>query len=457
MENELLTSNKINTQKIGLTFLKYVSMNIISTIAISLYILIDTMFIANTIGKDGVTAVNIVIPFFSLLNGTGAMLAIGGSTRFSIANGAGDKDIADRIFTEIILLVVGIGSIYMILGLAIPEQICRLLGADDQIVGLAASYMRGISIFSIPFMSIHILCAFTRNDNAPNLAMIAVVCGCLFNILFDWVVMGPCNANIFWASFITGFSAIIATGILSIRLILKKSNFTLVKPKMHWSDVGFVFATGFPSLINELASGLVATIYNILLYNLAGNNAINAYGVISNLSLVIAGFCNGIAQGTQPIFSYNYGAGNQKNINKTFLYGAISTMSVALISYLALYLGSDFFIGLFNKEGVEEIFVLGKEAITLHDFSFFGFAASTLIMSLYSSTGKQKYSFIMSLLRGLILPIPLAFGLSHLLGLTGIWITMPITETTTIIVGLIFLFFWFKGMKKKSNFNQLAD
>lgn len=435
--------------RVGKTFVKFVSANILSMLAMSFYILADTMFIANGVGSDGLTALNIVLPFYSILNGTGLILGMGGATRYSIARGAGDDRIADRIFTEVFIIGCAFGLIYTVLGLAIPEQICRMLGADDSVIGLAVTYLRSLSICNLPFVVNHIILAFVRNDNSPRLAMTAVIGSSLFNILFDWMLIYPCDLGIFGASFATGFSSVVSIVIASLHFVLKKNNFKLVKPKFVWADISFSLAAGFPSLINELANGIVIFVFNTLLYKLGGNVAINAFSVVANLSLVAVFTFNGVAQGTQPLLSYYYGASNRKNIYKTFVYAIVTVIGLAVTFYMSFYFARDFFIGLFNKDNSEEMLVLAREAVKLYDIAFFGSSLNIVCMALFSSCGRQAFSFILSLMRGLFMPVGYAFAFAHLWQITGIWIAVPVSEFTTLVVGMMLLVLWFGYMRKK--------
>lgn len=446
MENTIKTS-------VGKSFFKFISLNILSSFVFSFYILADVLFVANGVGGDGLTALNIILPFFALLNGTGIILGIGGATRYSTSKGAGKDDLSKRIFTQVFIIGCFMGAIYTLAGTLFPSQIARLLGADDQIIELATTYLRSIAIFGLPFVINHILIAFVKNDDAPKLAMFAVVFSSLFNILFDWVAIYPCKMGIFGAGFVTGLSSVVSILIMCTHFIRKKNKFFFIKPRFYWSDIKFALAAGFPSMINEMSNGIVILVFNNLIYSLAGNAGINAYSVVANISLVAAGTFTGISQGVQPLFSYNYGANKPKNINKLFAYSIIVAVCLSVAFFIGFYFAREPIIKLFNKEGVEEITVLAKQAVTLYNIMFFASGINIVIMTLFASCGKPFSSITISLLRGLILPISFSFLMAHLWELTGIWLTMPVGEFVTLLVAIVLMIgssFLRKRRKQKS-------
>lgn len=438
----MLQDDRIN--KIGKSFAKFVSLNILSMLAMSFYILADTIFVANIpdIGANCLTALQIVLPFFSLLNGVGVLLGVGGATLYSVAKGAGDEVRSSRIFTQVMIIGSSLGGIFTILGLSIPEQIVTLLGAKGDIVPLAVTYLRALSICNLPFVVNHIMLAFVRNDDAPRLAMTAVVVSSLFNVLLDWILIFPCGLGIFGASFATGLSSVVSLLVMSLHFISKKNNFKFQLPSFHWRDIKFTLSSGLPSMIAELSNGTVILVFNMLILSIGGESggvAINAYSVTANLSLIAMFTFNGISQGTQPLFSINYGADKQSNVNKILLYGCVTAIGVATLYYISFYFGRESLIKLFNNSGSEEMASLASEAIVLYNIAYFAAALNIVATALFATNARPAFSFIISLLRGLILPVGLAFILSSQLGLTGIWLTMPIAEFATLAVTIAFV------------------
>lgn len=431
-----------NLQQRSLTksLARYVSLNVLSMLGMSAYILADTFFIANNVGNNGVTALNIVLPFFSLLNGTGMILGVGGATRYSQARGAGDKEKADRIFTEVSIIAGVIGAIWMILGTVGARWVCSILGADETIIDTATEYLRGVSYFAIPFTYNHVMQCFVRNDGAPTLAMCGLLSSSFGNVIMDYVLMYPLGLGMFGAAFATGFSSVVSLSVMSLHFIRRKNQFKFVRPTFKREDISFTLKTGLPSFITEMSNGIVVLFFNMVIYSIAGNVGISAYGVVANLALV-AMFCfNGVGQGIQPIVSYNYGAKERKNVKSSLFFGLIVAFSLGAIFYIAFFFGRGWLVKIFNKDNVEQMTLLGKQGIVLYCIAFFASGINLVSASFFASVGKQMFSFAVSISRGMLLPIAFVFINSKLWGIVGVWLVIPMAEFITLLLnGVLFL------------------
>lgn len=144
-------------------FAKYVSQNILGMLGISVYILADTFFISMAEGADGITALNLVLPVYSLIFAVGAMIGVGSAIRFRILRARGDRS-ADTYFSNAVLWALILGAVFIAAGIAVPDRIVALLGGDDRIVAVGKDYTAIFMSFAPFFMWNHICNAFVRND-----------------------------------------------------------------------------------------------------------------------------------------------------------------------------------------------------------------------------------------------------------------------------------------------------
>ena len=171
-------------------FFKYVIQNIFGMLGTSCYIIVDTFFIAKAAGADGITVLNLVLPFYSVIFAIGAMVGVGSATRFAILRAQGETS-AEKYFFNALSSVCIISIPFVLAGIFIPDKIIALMGGDPQIVALGIDYTRIFLLFTPFFMMNHVIAAFVRNDNAPSLAMAATLAGSLFNVVFDYIFMFP--------------------------------------------------------------------------------------------------------------------------------------------------------------------------------------------------------------------------------------------------------------------------
>lgn len=417
-------------------FIKYASLNVLGMIALSCYILADTFFVSKALGANGLTALNLAIPVYSFINGSGLMIGMGGGTKYSIFKSQKNKDRADQIFTNGAAMTAMMAGIFFLLGLFAAGPLIRLLGADDTVYEMGKTYLRVILMFAPMFMTNNLLLCFIRNDGAPQLSMTAMIVGSLSNVVLDYVFMFPLNMGIFGAAFATGLAPVISIGILSSYLLRKKNQFHLKKCRIQPNLILGIFSSGLPSLVTEVSSGIVMIVFNMIILGLAGNTGVAAYGVIANLSLVVISIYTGISQGIQPLMSSYYGSGNRKNISSTLRYAMCAVVLVSALIYLAIFFGADTIASVFNSEQNQALQSIAQTGLRIY-FTGCVFAGFNIVLSVYfTSTDNPLPAHIISLLRGFIFIIPMAFLLSALGELLGVWAAFPVTEFLVCLTGL---------------------
>lgn len=415
-------------QSVRREFFRYVIFNILGMLGLSLYILADTFFIANGVGANGLAALNIAIPVYSLVHGTGLMLAMGGGTRYSICKSQEHDKEADVIFTNTVCLVMLSALFYVFCGLFFSSRIACLLGADSDIFHMTRIYIKVILLFSPAFLLNDVLVCFVRNDGNPKLSTAGMLLGSMFNILLDYIFIYPMRMGIFGAVLATGFAPMMSMLVLARHWMTKKNRFHLVLAGLHGKNVLRCMAIGVPSFVTELSSGIVIIVFNLIILKLNGNVGVAAYGVIANLSLVVIAIYTGIAHGSQPLISRFYGR-KQPDMEKRVLRYAICLIGgISIFFYALLFLFAVPITNMFNNEGNQKLLEITVWGLKVY-FIGIPFAGFNIVLSVYFASREQpEPSQIIALLRGLILIVPMAFWLSELLDITGVWLAFPVTE-----------------------------
>ena len=411
-------------------------------IAISCYILADTFFVAQGLGTNGLASLNLAIPTYDFIHGTGLMLGMGGATRFSILKSQNNQKGADTIFTNTVYLGIFFSVIFMLGGLFFSGSLARLLGADQNTFEMTNTYLRVMMLFSPAFIFNDIILCFVRNDGNPRLSMIATVCGSLFNVVFDYIFIFPCNMGMLGAVLATGFSPVVGLTIMSPHWLGKKRGFHFRKLVPDADSIRTNISLGFPSLLSQISAAIVMIVFNMLILGLEGNTGVAAYGVIANISLVVLSFYTGIAQGIQPLVSHSYGRKKTDGIRQFLRYAMISMVILSAVMYLILFVFADPIASAFNSEHNAKLQEIAITGLKLY-FTSLVFAGFNIILSMYfTSVEKALPAQIISLLRGLILIIPIAFLFANLWDMTGVWMSFPATELVTALVGAVLYFIY---------------
>lgn len=176
-------------------------------------------------------------------------------------------------------------------------------------------------------------------------------------------------------------------------------------------------------------------IFNILILGLEGNVGVAAYGVVANISIVVTALYTGLAQGIQPLISIYYGLNDKNQIQRIMNYSQFTMILLSVAIYAVLFVFAPQVTGIFNSEGNEVLQIIAEVGLKLYFISniFVGF--NTVVATFFTSIEKAMPAHILSLLRGLVLIIPLAFAMSALWGMNGIWLCFPVTEAVTAILG----------------------
>lgn len=415
-------------------FGKYVSQSVLSQLGVSCYILADTYFISKGVGADGLTALNLAIPVFSVMNGCGFMLGIGSGTKYGIMKGTGNEKRGDVLFTSSLCVVTVLAVIFMLIGLLAADPITVLVGANAEVYDMTRTYLQVILLFSPMFMINNLLGAMIRNDGNTSLAMTAMLSGCLFNIVFDYIFVFPMGLGLFGAVLATAVAPIISILILLQHFVKKKNQFRLIRVRPDVRLVASAAGLGVPSLVTEVSSGLVIAVFNLLILGLAGNVGVAAYGVVANISIVVIAIYNGIAQGVQPLLSREYGRIQEKNVHRFLGWAMMLTVILAMVIYVGIYWNADVIAMIFNSGRDMDLQRIAVEGLKIY-FTACPFVGANILLAIYfAATDQAAPAQMISLLRGLIVIVPLAFIMANVAGLTGVWMTFPLTELVVCVV-----------------------
>ena len=421
------------------TIFAYVSKNILSMIGLSCYILADTYFISNRLGSDGVAALNLVLPIYSIINGIGLMLGMGAATRYAILQGEGKTKEASQVFTHVLCFGAACALLLTVIGLLFSHSIAAALGAAHSILPLAGTYLRTLMLFSSAFILNNIVLCMVRNDGQPALAMAAMLTGSLCNIVLDYIFMFPLPWGMFGAAFATGLAPIISMAVLSIHFIRRTNQFHLVASRPSLSYITRSAAVGAPYFLTEFSSGLVMFSFNFIILRMVGDIGVAAYGIVANLAFIVVSVFTGIAQGVQPIISRSVGEHNDFAVKRTYLISLVLAVGSGLLFWIVGSLFSNPIVAVFNSSGDPVLASMAAQGIILYFIAYVPMGGNIVTASFFSAVSRPVPSFLISFLRGVLIVLPALCLLSWLLGMTGVWLTIACAEGVTACVSLIFL------------------
>ncbi len=441
-------TNKLSTEKIGKLIWQYSIPSIVGMIVMSLYNIVDRIFIGQGVGALAISGLALTFPFMILLMAFGMLIGAGSSSRISITLGENNIEKAEKILGNALTLTILISGVVSILTYIFMGDLLRFFGGTEETIGYAEDYMRIIvpaSIFSamnFGFNNIMRATGFPRKAMYTMLisAVINVALDALFIFVFDWGIKGAAWATVI--AYTTGSIWVISHFFLPVSQIrFKKAYLKLEKEIVH-----AIVSIGMSPFSMQLASSMVMVIVNATLIKYGGDLAIGAYGIINSLLILVIQVVLGLNQGTQPVVGYNFGA---KLYDRMF-----KTLKTAIIIATILTSGG-FVFGLFFAEFSVSMFTSDKELIQIASnalriaiimFPLVGF--QIVISNFFQSIGKARISIFLSLTRQFIFLVPAILILPPLFGLNGAWAAIPTADGLAAIVAAITLVRFTKNFKR---------
>lgn len=413
----------------------YVTRNVVATLGLSLYVIIDTLFISIAAGALGLATLNIVLPIFSLFNATGLLLGVGGATIFSLNKVLHPERVKD-LFSELMTFAAVFGTLVAVLLTIFTRPVVDFLGADAQTRQMAITYLR-IAAWSGPlYMCSYISVNFIRNDNNPTLTMKATLTETLAVILIDWFFIFGCGLKIEGAALAVLFSPMI-----SLLVLTRHRHFAGRQLILHWQrpqlkSLARAAKLGVAAALNELSNGISIYFFNHVLLQLANNYAVAAYGVISNTAIVVLAIANGVALGVQPIASREFGEGHLANVTQALKRGSLITLALAAINFTILMVFKTPIIALFNTDHSAQLAAFANTGVPIYFTGIFFIAMNLMMILFLTAINMPRASFALSLLRGYAILLPAILLMAQFFGINGVWTAVPFTEGVVFVIGI---------------------
>ena len=399
-------------------YFKYVSQNIFGLLGTSCYILADTYFISQAAGTSGVALLNLCLPIYNFIFAIGSMLGLGAATRYAILRAQGDER-SERYFSNALLWALVFALPFMLAGIFCPEVLLRFMGGDAEIVALGVGYARIFLLFTPFFMCNYIVSAFVRNDGDPSLAMVATLCGSLFNVVFDYIFMFPMGLGLPGAALATAVSPVLSIAICSRHFFKKSSTVRLVRQLPSPKLLAQSCQLGVSGFVGEMSSGVTTTVFNLLLLRLA--------------------IFNGVAQGAQPLVSKCYGKNDAAGARKLLLLGSGTALALAAALYAVLFGFTGPIVAVFNSENSALMAQYAFSGMRIYFLGYF-FAGFNIVAAGYlGAVDRPAEASATSLSRGIVAIVACSLVLSALFGMNGVWAAFPASEAITACLTLFLL------------------
>ena len=439
----------LSDDNVGRLLVKLSTPAMIGMIVMSMYNVVDTIFVGRGVGTLGIAGVAVVFPIQMIVGAIGQLFGIGGASLLSRSLGEGNIARADKTLNNVFNMVIIVGVTIAVIGYAQMSNLLALFGATDEIMPYARDYMVFI-IGGLAFQSLSMaLNNIVRAEGHAKVAMYSMVIPAVTNIILDAVFIFGFDMGISGAALATLISYIIGSVVLISFFFTGKSVLTVYfKLDFDRKILYEIFTIGVSSFIRQTAMSLLVIIINNKLALYGGNIAIAVYGVVMKLVMLIFTPILGIAQGLQPIVGFNYGAGNMAKMKKSLKLAVIYATVLALAGTLVIMIFPSVFIRLFSDD--PELIEQTKTALRFLLITFPTVGFQIVGTTLFQATGKASQTLLLSMSRQILFLIPLMLFLPDYFALTGVWVSFPIADSLAALLTLYMV------LKYKKLYNETA-
>ena len=407
-------------------------------IFMSLYSMVDGIFVSRLVNTDALSAINIVVPFTYLIIGVGVMFGTGGSAIIAKKMGEGDAEAGREAFSLIVLAALVLSAVIMILGLAFREPVIRLLGASDRLMPYCRDYYTVLLMGTPAFMLQLLFQNFFVTAGKPNVGLWATVGAGLTNILLDYLFIGPLGMGIQGAAIATALGYLVPAVAGLFFFCIKKNNLYFVRPKWNGPTLLKSCANGSSEMVTNLASAVIAMLFNIMMIRLLGEDGVAAITIVLYGQFIFTAIYLGFSSGVAPVVSYQYGARNTQQLQRVFKIslGFITVSSLLIV--IASIAFAPYIVGVF-ADSTSKTYELACHGFVLFSTCYIFTGYNIFASSLFTALSNGKVSAILSFMRTFVLILPGILVLPAFLGVDGIWLAVPIAEALGLCLSVYYL------------------
>lgn len=436
----------LGTESIPKLLKQYAVPAIIAMTASSLYNMVDSAYIGQGVGPMAISGLAVTFPLMNLSTAFGTLVGVGASTLISVLLGQRNYSVARRVLGNVIIMNCVIGLLFMAVSLLFLDPILYFFGASEATIPYAREYMQVVLIGNIITHLYFGLNAVLRAAGHPRKAMYATILTVALNTILDPIFIFVLDMGIRGAAIATVISQLVSL-IWQIKIFSNKDEFLHFSKDMMKFDSKIAYRSlsiGMAPFLMNVASCFIVILINKGLQTYGdmemaggGDLSIGAYGIINRLSFLFVMVVMGFTQGMQPIAGYNYGAQLYDRVIKVLKLTIICATIVMTAGFLVAMIFPELMVKIFTSD--PQLIDLSSKGARLVFLAFPIVGFQIVTSSFFQSLGLAKKAIFLSLSRQLLFLAPCLIFLPRLIGVKGVWLSLPISDIISTIVTIFML------------------
>ncbi|MGE5627026.1 MAG: MATE family efflux transporter [Solirubrobacterales bacterium] len=434
-------SKELEIESIGKLLLKFAIPAVVGMLVNALYSVVDRIFVGRGVGSLALSGVAVTFPITNVIMAVGMLVGIGSAALVSIKLGQKKREEAEVIVGNAFVLTILFSLFLTILGILFLDPILNALGATSETLPYAKRFasllLTGTVLQNVGFG----LNPIIRAEGDPKTAMITMLIGALMNFIINPVLIFGLKLGVAGSAYATLISQSVCSVWILLYFTKGKSLLKLKKKnmKLKIKVIEEIISIGVSPFAMQIAASLVAVVMNTSLLKYGGDLAIGAFSLINSIAILIVMPMIGINQGAQPIIGFNYGAKNESRVKKALFYSAGVNVFIAVLGFIAVQLFPVQIMHMFNTSD-QELITMGANGISIFLLMIAFVGPQTSCVNYFQSVGKAKHSMFLSLLRQVVILIPLALILPRFFKLNGVWMAGPASDFISSVIAYMFIF-----------------
>ncbi len=417
-------------------FWRYALPSVAGLLALTTANIVDGIFIGRFAGPESLAALNLLIPYFTLLFGLALMLAIGGTVRAGRYLGEGNPEAASAIFSKCLMATGAIAIAAALLCLFFHPLVYRALGASPELFPLMSDYFLVMVWVLVVQLVGMVLYYFVRVDGYPMLATTALIAGAVANILLDALLVGYLDLGLAGAAWATGLAQGLVLLVLLRYLLTPERRLAFRWRPGNWAELPKAAANGVSEWINEASVGLVLLLINWLLISSHGVAGVAAFTVVNYLIFLSLMIFYGISDAMHVLVSHNLGAGNSRRIRDFMACGVTVVLALSLALVAAVQFQGGALVSLFLGDSAPATESLANQFLDIL-WPLFLFNGLNVLLSVYlTAMHRPLPSAAVALSRSLVLPGALLLALAKFAPDWPLLAALPVAEALTFLLAL---------------------
>ena len=445
---------RLEHHPIGRLLLAFSLPAIAATVGSAAHIVINRIFVGQTHDEVGIAAITVTLPIVTIMMAIGMTVGIGSNTLISIRLGEKKNQEAEQIVGQALFLFGIFALGFMIFGLLFQVPLLQLFRTSEEVFPHAQRYLTVMVCGAFFHMISFGVNSFLRSEGKPHIAMFTTLIMVALNIFFDYLFLIVLRTGVWGAALATLLAQICSSSWIFWHYISGNTHLRWRLKYIRWNGklAKEVFALGMPPFIMQMVACLTQIIqvrqiaYYGNLYGIehnfehGGDIAIGAFGILFVVWMVTIFPILGINQGAQPIIGYNVGAGHFDRVAKTLRLAICYVTGIAFVFTLVLMLFPEVLLRPFSSEnGGAEMLALACRATRITCCLLVTAGVTIIVSGYYQAIGNARMAIILTLIRQVVVFVPMLLIMPVFFGLDGMWIAVPITDFVVLLVTLFLL------------------